>query len=176
MRRQTSIIGRADQFYPWLLFFTASILASLMMAVPWPAFHFNVIMPNLLLIVLFAWILLRPELCQYTVFFVIGIWMDFLLSVPLGVNALGNLLLLFVVEQLRVVIIPRNFAFIALCFAAISLVYMMVISLIGMIFFSLYWNAKVFAVKWLCTNLIFPILFAVLLPAHRDVVLLASSR
>ncbi len=176
MPKTSSIFARPDLLYPWALFLCLFLIASLIMAVPWPVFHFNVIMPNLALIVLFVWVLLRPELCHYSLFFIAGLWTDMLLSLPLGVHAFCNVMFLHVMHVLRVFIVPKNFPFIGLSFAGISFAYMAIGYLLGIIFFGLHLNFSVFAMKWGSTVLTFPLLFSILLALHREVVRLSSLR
>ncbi len=171
-----SFFRRPDQFYPWLMFLLFSLFISIIMAVPWPVLNVHVIMPNFMLMVLFVWIILRPEICQYSIFFALGLWQDMLLSIPLGIHAVSNLVLLYAISQFRQYIFARNFDFIALCFAMTSVVYIAMIYSIAFLFFGYHANIAVFAVKILTTNLLFPPIFAILLRLHRGIVHLSATR
>ncbi|TAH33123.1 MAG: rod shape-determining protein MreD [Alphaproteobacteria bacterium] len=171
-----SFFRHSDQFYPWLMFLIFSLFISIIMAVPWPVLNVHVIMPNFVLMVMFIWIILRPEICQYSVFFLLGLWQDMLLSIPLGIHAVTNLVLLYAISQFRQYIFARNFDFIALSFAMTSTVYISMIYIIAFLFFGYHANLAVLTVKIISTNLLFPAMFAILLRLHRGVVNLTAPR
>lgn len=99
-----------------------------------------------------------------------------LLSIPLGIHAVTNLVLLYAISQFRQYIFARNFDFIALSFAMTSTVYISMIYIIAFLFFGYHANLAVLTVKIISTNLLFPAMFAILLRLHRGVVNLTAPR
>lgn len=124
-RSRLRLLSRSDQFYPWLFFLLTSLLSIILLAVPWPILDFTEIMPNLTIIVLFLWLLLRPETAQYSVFFILGIVQDLCLFAPIGTHAVLNLLFLAAGLQIRPFIFAKSFVWIFAGFALCSVVYIL---------------------------------------------------
>jgi len=125
---------RTDQLYPWLYFFLMSLLALALMILPWPLLALNPIFPNLCLIVMFFWVLVRPELTRYSVFFGIGLLQDLAFNLPLGMNALLNIGLLLLLQQLRPYIFAKSIYWILLAFTLVMLAHSLCLMFLGWAF------------------------------------------
>ncbi len=176
LNKNLALFYRADQLYPWLLFLACTIVLSLIAAVPWPMLNMHVIMPNFMVMILFIWVILRPELCQYSVFFLLGLWQDMVLSIPLGLHAVGNLILLYAISHLRQYIFARPFEFIAASFAAAIAVYSLLLYGFAYLFFGYKMNFAVFAARIAGAVLGFPVVFAVMLKLHGAIVNMSAPR
>lgn len=79
--------------------------------------------PNFFVMVLYLWLIYRPDLIQFWGLMVVGLSQDGLYGYPLGVSILGILQLIFFAKIFRKLILQKSFGFVFCGYIAYLLVY-----------------------------------------------------
>lgn len=75
------------------------IIASVLMVYPL-SYELSAWRPTLMLLIMFFWVICQPAWCGVWFAFALGIFTDFLLEMPIGINAIAYISVAFVVRYL----------------------------------------------------------------------------
>ncbi len=79
--------------------------------------------PNFFVMVLYLWLIYRPDLIQFWGLMMVGLIQDGLYGYPLGISILGILQLIFFAKIFRKLILRKSFGFVFCGYIAYLLVY-----------------------------------------------------
>lgn len=167
---------RADQFYPWFFFVALSLLAALFSVTPLPLLHVNQIFPPLALMVVFSWVILRPDICTLTTVAILGLFQDFLLDLPLGIHALFYLILVFSLRPIRHFIIARGFMHILGAFIIAALIHAAMTQILAYMYGHGSETFGVLMLRVILASLLFPAVFWLVMSLYRFVVINLKPR
>lgn len=167
---------RADRLYPWMVFAALSVCFATLTVVPWPFFNLNGVFPAFGLMAVFAWAMLRPDLCGFGSVFMLGLWQDFLLNLPLGVHSLFYMAVVFALRPARHFVIAYGFSYIYGAFFLTATLYGLYLALMAALFGLGGVGLSVWLIRLMLSALIFPCLFWVMMMAYRFIVLALKLR
>ena len=119
---QTKIVERTWYYvlFNKLPFFIAAILV-VMQHVPWLSVVHGMLLPRLELAVLFFWVLYLPSAFSVVACFIIGLLVDFLGAMPMGLHAVAYMLVFLTIESQRRMLLKESFLVIWLFFSLVVL-------------------------------------------------------
>ncbi len=134
---------------------------------PWPVLHLNLLMPALMPMLIFGWVISRPEVGGYAGLFLFGLLQDILFQHAFGTHALFYLGLSLVTVPLRSYLLLCNFSFIWAVFAGMYLIYYLYAGLAAQLFSGQSVPFSIVMARWMLGVAIFPLIFIGLLWSHR---------
>lgn len=123
--------SRRDQWLPWLFFVSLAVVGIVASAVTLAPLALNALLPNFWLLVMFVWVLWRPELTSSSLFFLLGLVQDLTLALPLGLHAGLSVLFWYGLARLRPFIFARPFFWHLLAFAVFQALYYLLLAILA---------------------------------------------
>lgn len=114
MNRQEKFLHFQCRIIEFLFLFGLLLLSLI------PIWHDLGVVPNFLSVVIYLWIIYRPDLVSLKSFILLGICQDAIMGYPIGVGALEIILLLSIAQPFRRYVLKKNFWVVLLGYAVFT--------------------------------------------------------
>ena len=152
------LLQRLDRFARYLLPLTLSLVLVIFSATPLHIPEFGPIVPNVGLIAAYYWGIYRPDLFPASAAFAVGLWQDFLVGTPLGMNALVLLAIHWFILGQRRFFQGKSFAVVWWAFALMAMAASALLWLIAMAYHGRLLDATPAAFQGTLTVALYPFL------------------
>ncbi len=163
------LLQRLDRFARYLLPLTLSLVLVIFSATPLHIPEFGPIAPNVGLIAAYYWGIYRPDLFPASAAFTVGLWQDFLVGTPLGMNALVLLAIHWFILGQRRFFQGKSFAVVWWAFALMATAASALLWLIAMAYHGQLLDATPAAFQGVLTMALYPFLTWVFARAQHAV-------
>ena len=151
-----------------MLAYGVFLLLLLLMMSNWAMPYFNVLKPQLVLVLVYYWTLYRPTLMPPWVIFVAGILLDLTTPVlPIGTHAASYLLISAILKPRRRMMMGQSFIVVWAGFVVATLMDLLLKWLLINLFSASSLDFQTMLLNGLMTVLSFPLLVMVLVTVHR---------
>jgi rod shape-determining protein MreD len=147
-----------------LIIGVAAIILGLL---PWPWTQTILMTPDFLLIVVFYWLLLRPDLLPPLSLFALGLLQGILSNSILGLDAFLLLLAVPIFALMRNFMVAKPFLYVWMVFAAFVLSYFILYYLLGGLLLGAWVEMRWIMLRYFSTLLLMPLVFSITSLLHR---------
>ena len=152
------LLQRLDRFARYLLPLSLSLVLVIFSTTPLHIPEFSPVAPNVGLIAAYYWGIYRPDLFPASAAFAVGLWQDFLVGTPLGMNALVLLAIHWFILGQRRFFQGKSFAVVWWAFALMAMAASAVLWLIAMAYHGRLLDATPAAFQGTLTVALYPFL------------------